>query len=363
MPERVRHCQMLEGSLAWLRYWDKPPELFDCKSGTAVPTPADENLRKKTLLHVAGRRWFLFWDSDTRQVEVFELAGVEWRKTGQVPIPPNETPESAIYDSTRRVVAWSGGTNSPGPATVHVAGIDSPGQSAQFVGETSGPRPVERLELSRDGRFLLGATYSVRMKREIWAWDLQTGAVVANLAGTRDSGFVRGGAGLVASINHDKKETHEIVFIDLEEPGSEPVRLSGRQLNSSLAVSPDGAMVAAPSRSGIVSLYDSRSATLVRRCHRHMNSAFVCAFSDDGKRLLSAGTGADAIKVWDTETGQELLTLSLLGKGSVLHDVQWSGDGDHIVTGEQNGRGWNIWSAPSWEEIDASEAGQTTAAP
>ena len=79
------------------------------------------------------------------------------------------------------------------------------------------------------------------------------------------------------------------------------------------------------------------------------NVAVGVAFSADGRRLISASGGREAIKLWDVSTRQELLTLS--GTGSYLTMAKWSADGDTILAGAP----WQAWTAPSWQEIAAAE--------
>ena len=81
------------------------------------------------------------------------------------------------------------------------------------------------------------------------------------------------------------------------------------------------------------------------------------AFSKDGRRLISAGAGREAVKLWDVGTRQELLNLS--GTGSILQQALWSADGDTILVGAG---AWQAWRAPSWEEIAAVEAKEKTEA-
>ena len=66
--------------------------------------------------------------------------------------------------------------------------------------------------------------------------------------------------------------------------------------------------------------------------------------------MASTFGGWEAVKLWDVRTRQELLTLG--GIGSTLFPVRWSTDGDVILVGPP----WQAWRAPSWQEIDASEA-------
>ena len=96
--------------------------------------------------------------------------------------------------------------------------------------------------------------------------------------------------------------------------------------------------------------FDPAKGELIDFVHGHLTGVSGIAFSTDGRRLLSAMGGREAIKLWDVGTRQELLTLG--GIGSVLNQARWSADGDVILAGAP----WQTWRAPSWEEIAASEA-------
>ena len=116
------------------------------------------------------------------------------------------------------------------------------------------------------------------------------------------------------------------------------------------AVSPDGALVAAVDN-GQVRLFDpAKGEPIEPSLHGHLNPVYSVAFSPDGRRLISAASAREAVKLWDFSTRQELLTLS--GAGSILMGARWSADGDVILAGPP----WQAWRAPSWEEIAAAEA-------
>ncbi len=71
-------------------------------------------------------------------------------------------------------------------------------------------------------------------------------------------------------------------------------------------------------------------------------------FSHDGKRLAAAGGSVyDTVKLWDTESWQDVLTLS--GLGSSNTSIAISGDGN--VIGSQSGTGYlQVWQAPTWQD-------------
>jgi WD40 repeat protein len=110
--------------------------------------------------------------------------------------------------------------------------------------------------------------------------------------------------------------------------------------------------VASSTEGGLVRLFDPAKGELIGSVHGHLNAALGIAFSADGRRLISTSGGREAVKLWDVGTRQELLTLG--GTGSNLVEARWSADGDVILAGAP----WQVWRAPSWEEI--AEAEKTT---
>ena len=71
--------------------------------------------------------------------------------------------------------------------------------------------------------------------------------------------------------------------------------------------------------------------------------------SPDGRRLLSSGRAG--VKLWDLETGRELLTLK--APGVVTGDACFSPDGQKIWGGlDEDGRIW-AWDATPAEEANA----------
>ncbi len=116
---------------------------------------------------------------------------------------------------------------------------------------------------------------------------------------------------------------------------------------------PTGDSIAATTDGGMVRLCDAVTGQLIEDLQSHLNATSGVAFSPDGRRLISASGGGEAVKLWDVGTRQELLDLS--GAGSLLTEALWSADGDTIIAGKQH-QAWQAWHAPSWEEIAAAEA-------
>ena len=67
----------------------------------------------------------------------------------------------------------------------------------------------------------------------------------------------------------------------------------------------------------------------------------------------TAATPDDAVKLWDVDSWQELLTLQDTGSESVV--TAFSPDGNAIGTLSVDGF-LHVWQAPSWAEINAAEA-------
>jgi WD40 repeat protein len=180
-------------------------------------------------------------------------------------------------------------------------------------------------------------------------WNVESGQIAASInEPVNGSAFAADGRVLVVAIA--KGVDHEIAFYDLAHPDRTPRRIPGRSYSGILDVAPDGGLVASSAEDGQVRVFDANRGELIESLHGHSNAVFGLAFSNDGRRLISAAGGREAVKLWDVSTRQELLTLS--GAGSLLDIAQWTADGDAIVAGPP----WQAWQAPSWAEIATVEA-------
>jgi WD40 repeat protein len=81
------------------------------------------------------------------------------------------------------------------------------------------------------------------------------------------------------------------------------------------------------------------------------------AFSPDGKRLATGSGHREAVRLWDVESGQELLTLD--GQGSIFGPTAFSADAS-LLGSMSDTDVLHLWRAPSFAEIDAIEKGEST---
>jgi WD40 repeat protein len=106
------------------------------------------------------------------------------------------------------------------------------------------------------------------------------------------------------------------------------------------AFSPDGHRLAAASTDNCVTVWDSATGQEILTCKGHTSRVFGVAFSPDGKHLASAGND-QTVRIWDTATGKEIRSLQAYS-GSVL-SVAFSPDGRRLASagGDPTVRLWD----------------------
>jgi eukaryotic-like serine/threonine-protein kinase len=339
LPEDLGLNQVLplDHSRVLLLPSDKPPELIDLKRDF-LPVSLPEIGSSADVLGWFGTNLLCHWNG-TNQILVRDWQGSEFIPRGAITLDSGIRPNGVAYNPARQLLAWAEGTNS---TSVYLASLAAPGRRIELRGDVPGLVP---LHFSEDGNYLA----ATKGRDSLRAWNVETGQIVASSDGIiRAATFAAGGRVLVVAIG--KGNDHEIGFYDLAHPGRAPRRVPGRNyLSVSLAVSPDGGLVASSTHGGLVRLFDPAKGEWIEDLHGHLNAVNGIAFSADGRRLISAGSAREAIKLWDVGTRQELLTLGGISSG--LEAARWSADGDVILAGPP----WQAWRAPSWEEIAAAE--------
>jgi WD40 repeat protein len=292
---------------------------------------------------------------DTNTMRICEIQGETPKLLGELQVGRNivRRPRSGeialAYCAKRHLFAWGDSSG-----TVHVVNLAQPAQRVEINSRLTEPAPVE---FSPDGKLLaLGSPRG----RGLEVREVETGKLLLDsdievrLLG-RYLLFANDGQQLVAVPVTSSGTEMEVMFWDLRHPDKQPISFPERGSLGELAISPDRRWVAACGQDGFVVLYDSQTVERKRVLHGHMQGVHGVTFSPDGKTLASGSGAREAIKLWHVETGQELLTLP--GKGSLLSTVQFVAGGNALVAGSQAQKGtWQIWRAPSWDEIAAAEA-------
>jgi WD40 repeat protein/cell division protein FtsL len=117
--------------------------------------------------------------------------------------------------------------------------------------------------------------------------------------------------------------------------------------------SPDGKLFAAASDLGFARVWNTANWRPVATVGGFLNAAHSVAFSSDNQRLAMGSGGREAIKLCDTESWQDVLTLEAPGYDS--QSLAFSPDGNDLGWLNQD-RVLYLWRAPSWAEITAAEA-------
>jgi len=113
-----------------------------------------------------------------------------------------------------------------------------------------------------------------------------------------------------------------------------------------VAFSPDGKRIISGSRDNTIKVWDSATGAELMTLRGHDGLSSI-AFSPDGKRIIS-GSDDKTIKTWEAATGAELMTLRG-HKGEVI-SAAFSPDGKRIVSGS-NDKTIKIWDAATGTEL------------
>ena len=119
----------------------------------------------------------------------------------------------------------------------------------------------------------------------------------------------------------------------------------------SLDFSPDGAHLAVGNGNGLIELLDVQTRDVVGEFVGHLSFIGGVKFSPDGARLASVSPGSTGLKLWDVASCREILSMTIQDQTYGNRHVEWSHDGNSIMTlgGDSRVR---IWKVPSLVEIN-----------
>jgi WD40 repeat protein/formylglycine-generating enzyme required for sulfatase activity len=126
----------------------------------------------------------------------------------------------------------------------------------------------------------------------------------------------------------------------------------------SVSFSPDGKRIVSGSHDQTVRIWDTETGTELLTLKGHSGSVASVNFSSDGKRIVSGCTlpmqavkiqKLSEIKVWDVETGEEMFTLK--GDSHRRMRLIFSPDGKQIVSSDANTL--KVWDAETGQEVSS----------
>jgi WD40 repeat protein len=116
---------------------------------------------------------------------------------------------------------------------------------------------------------------------------------------------------------------------------------------SSVAFSPDGKRLASGSYDTTVRVWDAQSGQEVLSLKGHTDPVWSVAFSPDGQRLASSSWD-QTVKVWDAQLGQEVRALK--GEINGMTGVAFSPDGKRVIAASDRGE-VRAWDAQTGQPI------------
>jgi WD40 repeat protein len=135
------------------------------------------------------------------------------------------------------------------------------------------------------------------------------------------------------------------------------LNIPDHELVPSLAFSNDRKLLATASFNNTAQLWDLPSGSLRGTLQGHVQAVMGVAFSPDNKTLATAGEDGK-VKLWNIDTLQEMVTLEPVRGG--CRQAMFSPDGRTLAVSSFSDPEpyiW-LWEVPSFEEIDAAEAGR-----
>jgi WD40 repeat protein len=190
------------------------------------------------------------------------------------------------------------------------------------------------LAFSPDGRVLavVGGGPSVRL------WEVATWAEIDPLevGGDRIKSVAFASHGRTMALGQESRDGvgGAVTVWDLADRRRLAVLLGHKGGITTLAFSPDGAVLASGDSAGVVKLWDLGSASERNSLKAEDCCIMAVAFSRDGGTLAACRSFGTAVRLWDTASAESRGALTTPGKVNCL---AFSPDGRWFVTGESQG--------------------------
>lgn len=214
------------------------------------------------------------------------------------------------------------------------------------------------IKFSGDGTRIL----TTGLTRGGMVWDGKTGQLLTKLAG--HTGFVyygaisANGSKVVTSSSSegtvrvwDLARSEEWVTVATTAPLSSQVFVAG-----TVIYNPDGTRFAVGLRDGRIKIWDSENGQEAITLQGHTGPVHRIAFSPDGTRLGSASSDGTA-RIWDVATGKDLTVIR--ASNGIVDSIAFSPDGKTVASGSFGHviQLWDVDSGVRITSVDTSEVG------
>jgi WD40 repeat protein len=199
--------------------------------------------------------------------------------------------------------------------------------------------PIMHVALSGDGTRAAASCGT----KEANLWDTQSGNVLATIKSINDGNLIfnRDGSLLAVPLGNGT-----IRLVNARD-GSTPGDLPGPQAAGMvLAFSPDGSRLLAGSRDEDIRVYDVAAKTLTKTLKLNDEWTYVIAFSGDGKRFATAGSGP--VHLWDAATLNAVATEA--GFQGRINALAFSPDGRSFAAASDDGTS-RVWNSDTGQEV------------
>jgi WD40 repeat protein/uncharacterized caspase-like protein len=311
---------------------DKTVRLWEVPAGRELSRMTHE-ARIETLSPSPDGQWVATTWQGGRSVRIWSL-------------PQGQEAARLVHGDSVSAVAWS-------PQEGSLATATSSGMACTWVlmGEELVSMPGwgqhTGMLFTPDGQRLITATEDEPAR----IWEVATGKPLMQLGDT-------GGVHLLV-LSPDGKSlataAGPLAMVWDVATGKERSRLRHKGFIHSLAFSPDGASVASGSRDGTARVWEVATGTEQVKVN-HKGPVKAVAFSPQGK-LLATGGEDETARLWELATGKELLRLEhkppqapMTDTPSALESVRFSPDGRYLATATLDAVA-RVWDTESGKEL------------